>query len=273
MFLSSVKDFNTTGVTLSYVEGPPNGDPVILIHGVGSRWQPFLPVLHGLSEHFHVFAIDLRGHGRSGHVPGKYRLGDYTGDIHSFITETVRGPAVIYGHSLGALIAIHLAAQHPQRVRKLILGEPPLYYHNTRIQDTFWQKAFQDLLDFMLAYPGPQAMRDALAQNWPNMPPERREERVRSLETLDPDVIRAVISNDLMNQAPLVSSVSQVACPVLFLRGDPNLGSALREEDVTFAMTHFRDVRLLPMETIGHGIVPVALLPELIAFIGETQEG
>jgi pimeloyl-ACP methyl ester carboxylesterase len=262
------KLFSTADVTLNYVEGSPNGEPVILIHGVGSRWQPFLPIMPGLSEHFHVFAIDLRGHGRSGHTPGNYRLADYTRDIQAFIAEKVQRPAVIYGHSLGALVAIHLAAQHPQSVHKLILGDPPLFYHNTRIQDIFWQKAFQDLLDFMLAYPDPEQMSATLAQNWPNMSPERREERVRSLATLDPDVIRAVISDDLMNRVSLASLISQVVCPVLLLRGDPVLGSALREEDVTFALEHFADITLLAMETIGHGIVPIALLPQLIEFAG-----
>jgi pimeloyl-ACP methyl ester carboxylesterase len=268
MFPYPEKQFSTADGTLSYVEGPANGETIILLHGVGSRWQPFLPVMPGLSEHFHVFAIDLRGHGRSGHTPGEYRLEDYTRDIQTFIADKVQAPAVIYGHSLGALVAIHLAAQHPESARKLILGDPPLYYHNTRTQDTFWQKAFQDLLDFMLAYPDPEQMNATLAQNWPNMAPERREERVRSLEGLDPDVIRAVISDELMNGVSLASDVSEVDCPVLLLRGNPGLGSALREEDVTFALEHFADVSLLRMESVGHGIVPVSLLPELIEFIG-----
>ena len=259
--------FQTSEVTLSFVEGPPNGGPFLHIHGVASRWQPFQPVMTALIEKYHVYALDLRGHGMSGHAQGAYQLQDYTRDVQQFLDEQIREPAVVYGHSLGALIAINLAVQDPQHVRKLILGDPPLYYHNTAIQDTFWYKAFNELLDFKLAHPDLEEMRDWLAENMPNMSPERREERVRSLENIDPDLLRVIIRDDLMKGLSFSSLVSRVSCPVLLLRGNPERGSALREEDVDFALTHFQKIQMLIMETIGHSIIPVSLLPDLTRFI------
>jgi pimeloyl-ACP methyl ester carboxylesterase len=249
------------------VEGPASGASVILIHGVGSRWQPFGPILPALAEKHHVYALDLRGHGCSSHTPGAYHLDDFTRDVQQFITEKVQEPVAIYGHSLGALVAINLAAQQPQTIRALILGDPPLFHHDTLIQDTFWHQAFTDLLDFMTAHPDPAEMDVWLAQNIPNMTPERREERVRSLEGLDPDVIRAIISNEQLKGINFVDLATRVLCPVLLLRGNPRLGSALREQDVSFAVTHFPDIHVLEMEMIGHGIIPVALLPRMIEFI------
>jgi pimeloyl-ACP methyl ester carboxylesterase len=266
----SERHFNSTEAVITYVQGPPNGAPVVLLHGVGSRWQPFQPILPVLAEKYQVYALDLRGHGRSSHTPGAYNLDDFTRDVYQFLNQRVQAPAVIYGHSLGALVAINLAAQEPHLVRALILGDPPFYYHDTPTQDTIWQAAFTELLEFMTEYPDPADMEAWLAQNMPNMSPERRRERVRSLEGLDPDVVRAMISDELMAGISLSTLLPQVACPVLLLRGNPNLGSALRAQDVEFAVANFSELHVLEMETVGHGIVPANLLPQVMAFIDKS---
>lgn len=262
------KHFVSSEVTLSYVESQPDGEPVLLIHGVTSRWQPFQSVLPVLTEKYHVYAMDLRGHGGSSHTPGEYSLSDYTRDVQQFIARQIQSPAIVYGHSLGALVAINLAAQQPQSIRSLILGDPPLYYWDTPINETHWHKAFIDLLDFMITYHDPGKMDAWLAKNFPSMSAERRAERVNSLEKLDPDVVRAVISNELMRGISLTDLLPRVACPVMLLQGNHDLGSALREQDIEFAMTHFPAAKTLEMETVGHGIIPVSLLPQLIEFIG-----
>jgi pimeloyl-ACP methyl ester carboxylesterase len=263
--------FHTSEVDLPFIEGPPNKISILLLHGIASRWQPFQSILTEIVEKYHVFAVDLRGHGQSSHTPGAYHLEDYTRDIHQFIVHQVREPAVIYGHSLGALIGINLAAQQPHWVRALILGDPPLYHHDTLTQDTFWQLAFIELLEFMNAHRDPTEMDIWLAQNMPGMSPDRRTERIRSLETLDPDVVRAVISNTQMEGVSLPALAPRVVCPVLLLRGNPSLGSALREQDVDFAIQHFPRISVLEMENAGHGIIPAPLLPQMMAFIDSLE--
>jgi pimeloyl-ACP methyl ester carboxylesterase len=261
------KQFRSTEGVLSFVEGPPNGTPVILLHGAGSRWQPFRPLLPVLAEKHHVYALDFRGHGCSSHTPGAYHLDDFARDVHQFISQQVQVPVVIYGHSLGALVSMDLAAQYPRDTRAIILGDPPLYHHDTRIQDTFWQQAFMELLTFMTDHPSSAEREAYLIQNCPEMTPERREERVRSLEGLDPEVLHAIIWNEQMRGVHFADLAARVTCPVLLLRGNLELASALREQDVYFAVTHFPDLRVLEMETIGHGIIPTALLPQMIEFI------
>ena len=264
--------FRSPEVTLSYIVGPPNELPLVLIHGTASRWQPFQSILPALAEKYHVYALDMRGHGRSGHTPGAYRLEDYTRDIHQFIAHQVQAPVVVYGHSLGALVGINLAVQQPQEIRAVVLGDPPLYYHDTLIQNSIWHSAFIELLEFIDAHPDPSEMDAWLAENYPGMSPDRRAERVHSLEGIDPDIVRAVISNELMEDISLPSLAPRVACPVLLLRGNPKLGSALREQDVDFAKKHFPNISILEMETIGHGIVPESLLPQVIEFIDKVKE-
>jgi pimeloyl-ACP methyl ester carboxylesterase len=263
--------FHSPEVALSYVEGPSNGLPLLLLHGMASRWQPFQSILPALAAKYHVFAIDFRGHGQSGHTPDAYRLDDYTHDILQFILHQVQQPVVVYGHSLGALVGINLAAQQPPWVQALILGDPPLFYHDTAIQDTFWQSAFMDLLEFKTAHPDPVEMDAWLAQNYPNMSTDRRAERVQSLQRLDPGVLQSVISNTQMDGISLPALTSRVACQVLLLRGNPDLGSALRGQEVDFATSHFPKISVLEMESVGHGIIPTALLPQLMEFIDTLE--
>jgi pimeloyl-ACP methyl ester carboxylesterase len=168
------------------------------------------------------------------------------------------------------LIAINLAARHPKSISTVILGDPPLYYHNTRTRDTFWHQAFIELLEFMVSYPTYAEMNTRLAHIAPNMSLERREERIRSLEGLDMDVVRTIISDELMKDLSLPGLARQVVCPVLMLRGNEKLGSALRKQDVDFAVTHFHNIRVLLMESIGHGIIPNTLLPQMVDFMEEA---
>ena len=261
------KQFDSGEGLLSYVQGPSNGPPILLLHGAASRWQPFQSILPALAEKHQVFALDLRGHGRSSHTPEAYHIDDFSGDIQQFILQKVRAPVAIYGHSLGGLIAINLAARHPESVCAVILGDPPLYYHDTLIRDTFWLEAFQELLDFINDHPTSVEREAWLVQNMPSMTPERRAERVRSLEGLDPQVLQAIIDDEQMKGVSLPALASRVTCPVLLLRGNPELGSALREQDVEFALRDFSDIQVLEMESIGHGIVPIPLLPQVLAFL------
>ena len=80
-----------------------------------------------------------------------------------------------------------------------------------------------------------------------------------------------VISNTQMEDVSLSTLVPRVACLVLLLRGNPGLGSALREQDVDFATRFFLKISVLEMETVGHGIIPTVLLPQLMEFIDTTE--
>ena len=94
-----------------------------LLHGLGRRWQVFLPLIPSLSLRWHIFAPDLRGHGQSTHVPRGYHGFQYSVDIVRFLRERVQRPAVLFGHSLGGMVAMWIAANEPELVRALIVGD------------------------------------------------------------------------------------------------------------------------------------------------------
>ncbi|MGA9857524.1 MAG: alpha/beta fold hydrolase [Solirubrobacteraceae bacterium] len=89
------------------------GDPLLLVHGIGSRWQMWEPVLDRLAARHEVIAVDLPGFGASpmpppGTPPGVDSL---IGLLEGFLDGLgVRMPHVA-GNSLGGLIALEMAAR------------------------------------------------------------------------------------------------------------------------------------------------------------------
>ena len=72
------------------------------------------------------YALDLRGHGRSARTPGRYRLDDYVDDVDRLL-QVIGEPAVVVGHSLGAIVAASLAQDRHPLVAAVFLEDPPLY--------------------------------------------------------------------------------------------------------------------------------------------------
>ncbi len=121
------KQVTLNGIVLNYSEGPDNGPPLLLIHGQVVDWQNYARALPGLAAHYHVFAVDCYGHGRSAQVPEKYTAAAMGADFAQFIDEVIGQPAVVSGHSSGGLLAVWLAANAPDLVLGVILEDPPLF--------------------------------------------------------------------------------------------------------------------------------------------------
>ena len=128
------KTFNTGEVTLNYAEGEPTGPPLILLHGFTDRWQTYHPIITPLSQSWHIYALDLRGHGKSEKKPGAYRYMDYLQDLERFMDAVVAEPAVLFGHSMGGVISIMYAAGHPEKTRALIVGDSPMSFKDSQFQ-------------------------------------------------------------------------------------------------------------------------------------------
>src|SRR5438045_742737 len=101
----SEQQFPGPDTSLNTATGPASGPPLVFLHGVTRRWQDFLTLVPALTGRWQVHGLDFRGHGGSGRVPNKYRIIDYVQDAVSVLRTRVAEPAVLYGHSLGALVA------------------------------------------------------------------------------------------------------------------------------------------------------------------------
>jgi 3-oxoadipate enol-lactonase len=111
---------DSEGVRIAY-ELAGEGEPVVLIHGLGydrAGWGP-LPAL--LAERFRVLVFDNRGVGESDAPEGPYAVSQMVGDTLAAMDAAGFGRAHVFGVSLGGFVAQELALTHPQRVAKLVL--------------------------------------------------------------------------------------------------------------------------------------------------------
>ncbi|MDD5627492.1 MAG: alpha/beta fold hydrolase [Elusimicrobia bacterium] len=109
------------GVEL-YYEVRGRGEPLLLIAGLASDSQSWLPVLAGLSQRFQVVALDNRGSGRTKPPDAPLSIRAMAEDCAAVLSSLGLGPAHVLGHSMGGFIAQDLAARHPGLVRRLVLA-------------------------------------------------------------------------------------------------------------------------------------------------------
>ncbi len=106
---------------IRYSERPGDGTPIILIHGFGGDLDNWLFNLDALSESAPVYALDLPGHGQSIKAVDNPDLGTMVDAVVQFLDHLAVESAHLVGHSMGGLIAGHLALDHPGRAASLTL--------------------------------------------------------------------------------------------------------------------------------------------------------
>jgi len=101
------------------------GPDVVILHGLGTTSQDWLPVSRLLARRYRVTLVDLPGHGMSP-MPEPFSLDRAVAALDQALSETSDRPVILVGHSLGGLVAAAEAARHPERVRGLVLVETAL---------------------------------------------------------------------------------------------------------------------------------------------------
>jgi 3-oxoadipate enol-lactonase len=108
------------GLTINYdVQG--EGEPLLLIPYTSADHACYAFQLPAYTEHFSCVAVDLPGSGESDKPPGPYSTEGYADQVAAFLGAIGIEQAHVAGMSLGAAVAMHLAARHPDRVRSVSL--------------------------------------------------------------------------------------------------------------------------------------------------------
>lgn len=266
--------FNADGVTINYAEGPPSGPPLVLLHGGGDRWQSFLPVIPGLVMRWHIYALDLRGHGKSGRVPGQYRPEHYVADVVAFLERQLAECVILFGHSLGGWIALMAAAECPEKVQALILGDPPLSIERylaiegSEGRKRMWS-ALRGLVASGLSVPEmafklgdlPVTVRGKDTpmrfQDLPGMDTVHLRNWAKSLSHSDADALEYHAEGRLgeyVKKVDLDGALRKLTFPTLLLQGDPSQGGVVSDSDVENALSLLADGLHVQLEGVGHGL-------------------
>lgn len=263
------QSFDTGVVTLNYAEGPPTGSSLVLLHGGNARWQFFRGIMPDLVDQWHLYAPDFRGQGKSGRVPGRYRLQDYTDDIIAFVQKCVGEPAHLFGVSLGGIVALMVAAQASELILSVVVGDAPLTsetwlaaLNRTRDRLAAWRdlaggtipipELIERLKDAPVELPGqakPTTMREAFGEDSPHYP-----WLANNLYQTDPDFFVALL-DDAETTAEgydIETLFPAIECPVLLLQADPAKGGVLADAEVERGLQLLVQPRHVRFEGLSH---------------------
>ncbi|MCC6629510.1 MAG: alpha/beta hydrolase [Chloroflexi bacterium] len=246
---------DTGATTLNAVALGDDGPPLVMLHGVTGRWQHWLSVMPAFAPRWRLFALDHRGHGRSGRVAGGYRIVDYAADVIAFLRAGVGEPAVVMGHSLGAIIGIAVAADAPELVRALVLEDPPLgAFSDQRFDERTERPRFLRLRELARSGAPARDLLPALAEIQPTSDPAALLARATALTQLDPDVLTLILEDRAKEGYDLERRLARITSPTLLLQGEPALGGALEDERAARAMALLPNGLHVRMPGVGHGL-------------------
>lgn len=272
--------FRARQASLHFAEGPSNGPPLVLLHGLSRDWRSFHPLLDDLMSRFHVFAPDLRGHGGSSRVPGGYRIAGFAEDIGEFIAAVVPPDAALFGHSLGALVALCVAGAADARVRSVIVGDsmlsPERFAHSLYAE--FFNQLYRLLAaggseeqlargmgKIVLRFPGldePVAIED-LPQNTPGV----LREWARAAARTDPEALSMTLDGSAFVGWEPARVLPRVACPTLLLQGNPELDALLSDEEAEAALRLLPAAERVKFPLLGHALFMQQAKPVLEAIL------
>jgi pimeloyl-ACP methyl ester carboxylesterase len=121
-------------VEMNYATRGDVGLPaLLLIPGQTESWWGYEAVMPRLAENFQVFAVDLRGQGRSTRTPGRYTLDNMGNDLVRFIDRVIGRPTIVSGLSSGGILSAWLSAYaKPGQIVAACYEDPPLFASEVR---------------------------------------------------------------------------------------------------------------------------------------------
>ncbi|HET9984529.1 MAG TPA: alpha/beta hydrolase [Longimicrobiales bacterium] len=218
------------GAKLTYVEAG-KGPAVVFVHGSLGEIDDWRAQMEPFAERYRVIAYSRRFHPPNAPLKpgGAYAMDEHAEDLAALIRALHAEPAIVVGHSYGAYISLRMTLKHPELVRTLVLGEPPIlgWLSGTPEADSVGRALFANALD---------PARDAFARGdsvdglrrfldgvtgkpgrFDAMPAEMRAEVLRYANEM-----RGEMTTDRARLMPAIAceSVGRLKMPVLVLSGE-----------------------------------------------------
>ena len=208
------------GTRLHFHRMGGSGRPVLLLlHGITDDGSCWTRVARDLEADFDIVMPDARGHGRSDSVGPDLSVARLASDVAGLLDELAIAEALVFGHSMGAITAVELAASRPDLVRGCILEDPPFGVlaapSPERVAEMRTEIASWSTL------PAADRHELAAAQN-PGWSREETDSWADAKALVDPDVVGHLGS---IRRADWRPALERMRCPGLLITGDADLGA------------------------------------------------
>jgi len=194
------------------------GVPLVVVHGYTGAGRDWHKVVDRLATDRPVLTYDHRGHGASTWAPaGSYTRRRLDADLVELLDAHGVQRAHILGHSLGGLVALDLALDHPDRVASLLAVDTAAATTDQIDLATTEQLADHGRRDGMPAVVAEMIKGLDEADGPPLLSPQAREAMIYTLGAVDPEVLTALA--DELNHYDVVGRLGEITCPTTVVVG------------------------------------------------------
>ncbi|HEY0815778.1 MAG TPA: alpha/beta hydrolase [Pseudonocardia sp.] len=248
------------GVQLRVVELGGRGRPIVVLHGLMGRASTWWPVARWLAGHGRVVGPDARGHGRSAAL-GPWTTQRLAADVVELL-DALGEPAIVVGHSMGALHGLVAATQRPELVRALVVEDMGVDFVGRSAADArAWFAAMPP------RWPALAAVREAFADYGDYMI-ECVEERADGWALLADVAHTTEIAAEWAERA-WWDVLPQVRCPTLLIEAQASVAPAGQMRRMAELLPDSRHVLVPASGHLVHRTAPDAYREAVEAFLRE----
>jgi pimeloyl-ACP methyl ester carboxylesterase len=241
------KFVEANGIRLHYNEWSTDGPPLIFLHGITSSSNSWDVIAPSFVDDYRVMAFDLRGHGQSGKPDSGYSWeSDYARDISTFITEQLDEPAIVVGHSLGAVVSAPVAVQAGNTVRAIVLEDPPAFVHDNEDAP---RTRFASVLAIK-ALPIDQRIEELMKTM--NISREAATVRADNYGSMSESVMTGLLEGGTSYRPDEL--LPKIECSTLVILGNPNRGGVVDWTERPRIQRLLKGSKILEWPEVGHGI-------------------
>jgi esterase len=272
------KTLTVNGLVLHYLEwGKPEAPPIVCVHGYTSSAQAFNALARHLRERYRILALDVRGHGESAWSPtGAYRYADQASDLAAFAGQLGLDKFVLIGTSMGGIIAMAYAAEHAERLLRLVINDigPDPEDGSGRITQMVGSRpdefaTLEEATAYRRAASPITAARPEADQRELALGVLRRQADGRWVWKMDPAYIRRRVEHGPPARPPLWPALHALACPTLVVWGTES--DVLSEAQVLRMVDALPRGELVRVPGIGHA--PTLVEPVVLAALDRFLAG
>jgi len=211
----------SNSIKLAYIDEGKGQETILMIHGLGSYLPAWKKNIGELSKNYRVIAIDLPGYGKSSKLPHSGLMTFYAGVVSEFIKKLDLGAVNLAGHSMGGQIAMVLALEKPEQVKRLILVDPAGFEAFHAGQKNWFKDVMTPNLVRLTTV---DAIETNLASNFYRMPDDAKfmiEDRIVMRDAKDFEAYCLAVARSVhgMVDEPVLDKLSAISMPTLIFFG------------------------------------------------------